>query len=234
MNMKRFLVATGVAVALLLTPALVSTVSAQDDSKIVTAMKSKDYMKMKQAQADALANAEYFKAMATKYSAVTDPTAQVAMRAIDALDPNNKAPTNSNDVRIAETNASVAKHGLWSSAFTGTVKTIAGGVLGYKGLDTLATLGTAAINKPAVSINADNGSTVQGSIGEGNTFEYVEQTAPYSGIAVPDGIPFSEVQLVSVPEVSEELITDEATCLLEGGTFIAEETRCSDNNGGTL
>lgn len=144
--------------------------------QIAVKMSSKDYARMKQVEAESLASAEYYKAQATRYSSVSDPTAQLGMRAIDALDSNNRAPTNSNDVEIAKSNNRVESQRIWSGFGKSIISGTIAGVAVVKAADVLGD----ALTKDSVTVNADNGSTVEGAIGEGNT--YTQTNEQVSGI----------------------------------------------------
>jgi len=185
-----------------------------DGAGIAVKMSSKDYSRMKQVEADALATSEYYKAQADKFKAVTDPTAQVALMMKEALG-GDTAPTNSNDVALAETEASIKKHETWA----GAIKTTLGLGVAYKGIDTLASLGKAAIGKSSVEINSDNGSVVKGAIGDSNSYseEYSEET--------------------SIAEAVEEEIICELRPALIGEELIDENGDgflCSDGEGGAF
>jgi len=199
------------------------------DGATVVSMRSADYAAMKQAEFDALANAEYFKAEAKKYEHVIDPTAQVALRALDALDTNKRTPTNGNDVRIAEASASVQKTQAWTGLVKGTLGVLGQTALGYKGIDTFGKLATSALEKDSVNINADNGSTIQGAIGEGNTYS-VEQV---SGI-LTEPAPVNPITLGGGPEEGEPEMCDlrELIPVEEGSNQDAND--CFDDNGDGL
>jgi len=178
---------------------------------------------MKQVEADAIATSEYYKAQADIYKAVTDPTAQVALMMKEALG-GDTAPANSNDVALAETEASVRKHETWA----GAIKTTLGLGVAYKGIDTLASLGKAAINKSSVEINADNGATVEGAIGEGNTYTRNE------GI-LTEPAPVDSITLGVEPE--DELVVCDVRATLPGEESIDENEDgliCSDGDGGAF
>jgi len=188
---------------------------------VAVTMSSKDYSRMKQVEADAIATSEYYKAQADIYKAVTDPTAQVALMMKEALG-GDTAPTNSNDVALAETEASVRKHETWA----GAIKTTLGLGVAYKGIDTLASLGKAAINKSSVEINADNGASVEGAIGEGNSYTTTE------GILTEP----AEVNSLSLGVEPEDVVC-EIRVALEGEELIDANDDglvCSDGEGGAF
>jgi len=242
----------------------VGSVSGQQAERIVSPMDSEDYMRMKMVQAEAAVSAEFYRSEAARYNAANgDAAALIGMRAIDALDTNKRSPTNSNDVAISDNQASVAKHQVWSGVVTGGLKTVGGIVLGKAGIDAVQSLGTAALssagNRTTTNISNDNGSsldgvfgegnttsevlvdggsTLQGAIGEGNNFEYTEQVAPFSGVSVPDGLSFSEVNssvgTIDSSGLPADRITDGVACVVAGGVFDSAQLRCSDGEGGTL
>ena len=153
-------------------------ISASGDG-IMVVMASEDYARLKAAEADAAAATAYYAAQAKRYESVTDPTAQLGMRAIDALDPTNKAPTNQNDVLIAEAEQQTARTGIrWSTA-----DSMLGKGLIFGGIREARKLGEAAFNSAGDRIttnttnNADNGSTVKGAIGQGNSYAETEQVS---------------------------------------------------------
>jgi len=156
--------------------ACVSSGRVNSGDTLAVKMTSKHYARMKQVEAEAMATAEYYKAQAQRYATVTDPTAQLGMRAIDALDQRNRAPTNSNDVEIVKSNNRVQSQQNWLSFGKSLVTTTVAGVAAVKAVDVLGD----ALQRDSVTINADNGSTVEGAIGEGNT--YTQTNEQVSGI----------------------------------------------------
>ena len=151
---------------------------------LAVSMSSKDYAAMRQAEADANAAAEYYKAKAAQYANVTDPTAQVAMRAFEALDQTDKAPTNGNDVLIArEQQKTIRSQNRWN-ATTGLVTRGLGVGGAVYAAGKLADLGKAAIERDTTSTNivnnADNGSTIKGAVGDSNTYTESSEVASTS------------------------------------------------------
>lgn len=215
-----------------------STVSVQGASAV--SMSGEAYARMKMAEADAMANAEYYRAEAMKYQSVTDPTAQLGLAAIDALNANKRLPTNSNDVAIvAEQQKSARTATRWGTAGNLLKTTITGAtVLG--GMSLVKDLGEAALNSSGTTINADNGSTVTGAIGEGNTYSTEIGGIPLNSADVDDiALGSNEEVVEEEPEVCDirDFIPSADDPLVDVGGAIDENGDglvCSDGMGGSV
>ena len=198
----------------------------------MTIMSSEDYKEMKQTEAEAKAAEAYYNSQAKRYEHVTDPTAQLGMRAIDALDDKNQAPTNSNDVKIVQAQEKTKRTDI---RWTNGRQIFTGGILGgvaAKGIDTLGELGSKALDKDSTVVNntATDGSSIKGAIGTGNT--YTETREEVGGIPLNPG----EVQDVGLTtaEPIEEACTDvRALIPVEEGSS-QDVNGCFDTNGNGL
>jgi len=117
---------------------------------------------------------------------------------------------------------------IGTAAITGTVVDRLGGSI----IDGGVKLGAAALSGAGsnTTINASDGSTITGALGEGNTYATTEQV---SGILTnPANV--DDISLGADPVVP---VTDEATCLAAGGDPVIVDgvyIRCSDGSGGSL
>lgn len=218
-----------IALAISLNGCATGSGNAGGKDQIAVKMLSKDYARMKQVEAESLATAEYYNAQATRYSSVTDPTAQLGMRAIDALDDNNRAPTNSNDVEIAKSNNRVESQRIWSGLGKSIISGTIAGIAVVKAADVLGD----ALNKDAVTINADNGSTVQGAIGEGNNFSQ-EQV----GGILTETAEVNPISIDSDSQSQSELVCEDVRPVLQsdpqGIDLNQDGLVCSDGSGGAF
>ena len=112
------------------------------------------------------------------------------------------------------------------------------------------------LDRSGTTINADNGATVNGAIGEGNTFNSEEVVAPFGGVPLAEA-PVEPVALGTTQADEEEdplpeteggvlQVVDVFTCLEAGGDPVDTENnavgignpdlfdRCSDGSGGTI
>lgn len=192
---------------------------------------SEDYTDMRKTLAAEKAREECFKAGdlsgASDIVAVASIVAQAAGKSADC-------GVSHNDTVIAGINAKTEKHRIWGG--------VVSGVVGNVPLVAGAALIGRALDKKSTEINVDNGSTVTGAIGEGNTYQ-VEQV---SGI-LTEPAPVNPISLDGSPAEEEEIPpVDFATCLAAGGDPVNTDgnvmlsaddgiySRCSDGAGGTL
>ncbi len=141
--------------------------------------------------------------------------------------------TNSNDVLVAQeqgrTQRSVSRWG-----FAGKVAPIAiGAYAGVKAVQSITDLATAGLNAAGnrTTINGDNNRTIEQTADNQST---ISDSGNYNEAG---GIPVNEtdISLTAANESEEEQEqTMEELCTAAGGTWIAEEQRCSDGNGGTI
>ena len=204
-----------------------------DGDIISVVMDSADFSDMKKTLAAEESRTKCFEANAVNEGsdivAVASIVARAAGKGIDC-------GTNHNDTVIAGINSKVEKHRIWGG--------VASGVLGNIPLAAGAYVLGKALDKDSTEINVDNGSTVTGAIGEGNTYR-VEQV---SGI-LTEPAPVNPITLDgSEPGEGEESIppVDFATCIAAGGDPVNTDgnvmvsaadgiySRCSDGAGGTL
>jgi len=204
-------------------------------SETTPKMSGKAYARMKSIQAAERANSAYYASQAAKYSRVTDGRDIALIDAIAALS-GNKGPTNFNDALIAKSQASIEKHRTWA----GLGKSVLNGSLVGLGISKTADVIGSALAKDSVSINADNGSTIEGAIGEGNTYTRTEQvsgilteTAPVNPITF--GGPESEEEGEEPTEESSGECVDLRPVLPtdpEGIDANEDDLVCSDGDGG--
>lgn len=181
---------------------------------------SKDYAEMVAVQSAESARAECYKSGAI--SPALDSHAQVAAIVAQAAGKGVNCGNGYNDTLIAKEQRKADQTATrWGFAGT-ALKTAAAVVIGDKVVDSVTTLGAAALGAAGNKITASDGSeiNVNGNVGEGNTFTSSEEIG---------GIPLSEAEVEPIA-LGTSQSEDEISCEVERA-LLDSDPEGTDANG---